>query len=87
MKLKSNDFLPCMCGCVNNVFHPRSRLGQEVIRGIRDIINNTDNLRIVPEDVEREVRPSLPFLSMDVTLIFKQKREKTPEVLYGDSDA
>ena len=68
MKLKSNDFLYCMGRCLNDV---RSQLGQEVIRGMRDIINRTDNLRIVPEDVEREVRPSLRFLSNGHNADFK----------------
>ena len=36
-------------------------------------------MRIVPEDVEREVRGTTPlrFLSVDVTLIFKWKRERS----------
>lgn len=68
MKLKSNDFLSCMDGRLNKMVHRRSLLGQEVISGIRNVINRMDNLRIVPQAVERQCDPPA-FPNNDVTLI------------------
>lgn len=76
MKRKSNDFLSCMDGRLNKIVHLRSRFGQEVIIGIRDVTNRMDNSRIVPEDVERQCDPPAFFIN-GCNADFKWKRERS----------